>query len=226
MSTVVSNGLGRSFIVLATLLTLTGCSTNLRSGALGGAAAGAVIGGIASGSARGAIIGAAVGGAAGAAIGGIMDSQAEDLQDKLPNARVERIGEGIHITFDSGILFDVNSANLRAASQQNLRDLVASLEEYEGTDVLVVGHTDSTGEAAYNQSLSERRADSARTFLVDGGLEADRVTALGRGEEEPIDSNDTEAGRQENRRVEVAIFASDEMQREMLRRHGGEMTLR
>ena len=103
--------------------------------------------GIASGSARGAIIGAAIGGAAGAAIGGVMDAQAEDLQDKLPNAQVERVGEGIQITFDSGILFDVNQSMLRGAAQQNLTDLAASLEEYEGTDVLVVGHTDSTGEA-------------------------------------------------------------------------------
>jgi len=222
MTTVVHRTLGRSFIVFAAALTLTltGCSSNLRTGALGGAAAGAVIGGVASGSARGAIIGAAVGGAAGAAIGGIMDAQAEDLQDKLPNARVERVGEGIHITFDSGILFDVNSSTLRSASQQNLRDLVASLEEYEGTDVLVVGHTDSTGEAAYNQGLSERRADAARNFLIGGGLDPDRVTAMGLGEEEPIATNETEAGRQENRRVEIAIFASDEMQREMLRRHG------
>ena len=226
MTTLVTNPLGRCAVLLATVLTLSGCSSNLRTGALGGAAAGAVIGGVASGSARGAIIGAAVGGAAGAAIGGIMDSQAEDLQDKLPNARVERIGEGIAVTFDSGILFDVNSATLRPAAQQNLRDLVASLEEYEGTDVLVVGHTDSTGEAAYNQSLSERRADAARTFLVGAGLESDRVTAIGRGEEEPIDTNDTAAGRQENRRVEVAIFASEEMQREMLRRHGGELAAR
>lgn len=228
MTTVVRRTLGRSFIVFATALTLTlaGCSSNLRTGALGGAAAGAVIGGVASGSARGAIIGAAVGGAAGAAIGGIMDSQAEDLQDKLPNARVERVGEGIAVTFDSGILFDVDSSTLRSAAQQNLRDLVASLEEYEGTDVLVVGHTDSTGEASYNQSLSERRADSARSFLVSAGLDASRVTAIGRGEEEPIASNDTNAGRQENRRVEVAIFASEEMQAEMLRRHGGELVLR
>lgn len=226
MTTVVSRTLGRSFIALATALTLTGCSSNLRTGALGGAAAGAAIGGIASGSARGAIIGAAVGGAAGAAIGGIMDAQAEDLQDKLPNARVERIGEGIHITFDSGILFDVDSSTLRDASRQNLRDLVASLEEYEGTDVLVVGHTDSTGQDAYNQALSERRSDSARTFLVGAGLDAERVTAIGRGETEPIASNETETGRQENRRVEVAIFASEEMQDEMLRRHGGELALR
>jgi len=226
MTTLTSGRIGAFTVLLATTITLTGCSSNLRTGALGGAAAGAAIGGIASGSARGAIIGAAIGGAAGAAIGGIMDAQAEDLQDKLPNARVERVGEGIHITFDSGILFDVNSSDLRPASQQNLDDLVASLEEYEGTDVLVVGHTDSTGEASYNQGLSERRADAARNYLIGAGLEDSRVTAMGRGEEEPIATNETEAGRQENRRVEIAIFASEEMQREMLRRHGGELAAR
>ena len=222
MNTLPLRGPGRTLLVLATVLSLSGCASNLRTGALGGAAAGAVIGGIASGSARGAIMGAAIGGAAGAAIGGIMDSQAEDLQDKLPNAVVQRVGEGIHITFDSGILFDVNASTLRTAAQGNLRDLVASLEDYEGTDVLVVGHTDSTGEAPYNQGLSERRADAARTFLIGAGLEAGRVTAVGMGETEPIDTNDTAAGRQENRRVEIAIFASEAMQRRMLRTHGGE----
>jgi outer membrane protein OmpA-like peptidoglycan-associated protein len=211
----------RPVVVLAMLLTLSGCASSLRTGALGGAAAGAVIGGVASGSARGAILGAVIGGAAGAAIGGIMDAQAEDLQDKLPNARVERVGEGIQVTFDSGILFDVNSSTLRTAAQSNLTDLVRSLEEYEGTDVLVVGHTDSTGEESYNQSLSERRADAARSYLIGAGLESGRVRALGRGEIEPVGTNDSDAGRQANRRVEVAIFASEEMQREMLRRHGG-----
>jgi len=213
--------LTRPAIVLVTLLSVSGCASGLQTGAIGGAAAGAAIGGIASGSARGAIVGAIIGGAAGAAIGSIMDRQAEDLQDKLPNAVVERVGEGIQVTFDSGILFDVNSSNLRTAAQGNLSDLVASLEEYEGTDVLVVGHTDSTGAEDYNQSLSERRADSARNYLIGAGLEADRVTAMGVGEMEPVDTNDTEAGRQANRRVEIAIFASEEMQREMLRRHGG-----
>jgi outer membrane protein OmpA-like peptidoglycan-associated protein len=165
-------------------------------------------------------VGAAIGGAAGAAVGAVMDSQAEDLQDRLPNARVERVGEGIAVTFDSGILFAVNQATLQPAGQQNLRDLVASLEEYEGTEVLVVGHTDSTGETAYNQGLSERRADAARNFLTGAGLDPGRVRAIGRGELEPIASNDTDAGRQDNRRVEIAIFASEEMQQEMLRRHG------
>jgi outer membrane protein OmpA-like peptidoglycan-associated protein len=216
--------IGRRTLMVAVLLgalAVQGCSSNLRTGALGGAAAGAVVGGLASGTARGAIIGAAVGGAAGAAIGAVMDRQAEDLQDKLPNARVERVGEGIAVTFDSGILFDVNSSDLRAAAQQNLRDLAASLREYQGTEVLVVGHTDNTGTAVYNQGLSERRAASARTFLIGAGLEAGRVRAVGMGLTEPIATNDTAAGRQENRRVEVAIFADEAMQREMLRRHGG-----
>jgi outer membrane protein OmpA-like peptidoglycan-associated protein len=207
-------------ILLVGTLTVTGCSSSLRTGALGGAAAGAVIGGLAGGSVRAAIVGAAIGGAAGAAVGAVMDSQAEDLQDKLPNARVERIGEGIAITFDSGILFAVNQATLQGAGQQNLRDLVVSLEDYEGTDVLVVGHTDSSGTAEYNQGLSERRADAARNFLVGAGLHAGRATAVGRGEMEPIADNETDAGRQDNRRVEVAVFASEDMQAEMLRQHG------
>jgi outer membrane protein OmpA-like peptidoglycan-associated protein len=202
------------------MLTLNGCSTNLGTGALGGAAAGAAIGGLASGSVRGAIVGAAVGGAAGAAIGAVMDAQAEDLQDKLPNARVERMGEGIAVTFDSGILFAVDQSALQPGGQQNLRELAASLDEYEGTEVLVVGHTDSTGADDYNQSLSVRRADSARTFLLGAGLEASRVVAVGRGEMEPIATNDTTDGRQQNRRVEIAIFASEEMQEEMLSQHG------
>lgn len=221
MRTLTTGRFGSVMILLVTLLSISGCASNLRTGALGGAAAGAVIGGLASGSARGAIVGAAIGGAAGAAVGAIMDSQAEDLQDRLPNARVERVGEGIAVTFDSGILFAVNQATLQPAGQQNLRDLVASLEEYEGTEVLVVGHTDSTGEEAYNQSLSERRADAARNFLTGAGLDAGRVRAMGRGELEPIASNDTDAGRQQNRRVEVAIFASEEMRNRMIRENRG-----
>ncbi|HET9947645.1 MAG TPA: OmpA family protein [Longimicrobiales bacterium] len=220
MRTISRSRFGTTLVMLAAVLSLTGCASNLRTGALGGAAAGAVIGGLASGSARGAIVGAAIGGAAGAAIGAVMDAQAEDLQDKLPNARVERVGEGIAVTFDSGILFGVDQAELQPAGQQNLRDLAASLEEYEGTEVLVVGHTDSTGSESYNQQLSERRAAAARNFLIGAGLEPGRVRAIGRGELEPIASNDTEAGRQQNRRVEIAIFASEEMQQRMLRQHG------
>jgi len=208
-------------LLLVSALVLQGCSSNLRSGALGGAAAGAVVGAIASGTAKGAILGAAVGGAAGAAIGSLMDRQAEDLQDKLPNAQVERVGEGIQVTFDSGILFDVNSADLRAAARDNLTQLAGSLEEFAGTEVLVVGHTDSSGAPEYNQALSERRANAARVFLAEAGLATSRARATGMGEDEPVDSNDTPEGMQANRRVEIAIFASDDMQAEMLRRHGG-----
>ncbi|MEX2048807.1 MAG: OmpA family protein [Gemmatimonadota bacterium] len=217
MRTLTTGRFGVTTAALALTLTLAGCSTNLGTGALGGAAAGAVVGGLAGGSARGAILGAAIGGAAGAAIGAVMDAQADDLQDRLPNARVERVGEGIAVTFDSGILFAVNQSTLQAAGQTNLRDLTTSLEEYEGTEVLVVGHTDSTGEEAYNQSLSERRADAARTFLIGSGLDGSRVRAMGRGELEPIATNDTDAGRQQNRRVEIAIFADEQMRQRMLR---------
>ncbi|HUP53404.1 MAG TPA: OmpA family protein [Longimicrobiales bacterium] len=220
MRTLTTGRLGTVAVLATAMLTLNGCSTNLGTGALGGAAAGAAIGGLASGSVRGAIVGAAVGGAAGAAIGAVMDAQAEDLQDKLPNARVERMGEGIAVTFDSGILFAVDQSALQPGGQQNLRELAASLDEYEGTEVLVVGHTDSTGADDYNQSLSVRRADAARTFLLGAGLEASRVVAVGRGEVEPIATNDTDDGRQQNRRVEIAIFASEEMQEEMLSQHG------
>jgi outer membrane protein OmpA-like peptidoglycan-associated protein len=217
MRTLTTGRFGSATVALVLLLTLAGCSTNLGTGALGGAAAGAVVGGLAGGSARGAILGAAIGGAAGAAIGAVMDAQADDLQDRLPNARVERVGEGIAVTFDSGILFAVNQSTLQSAGQTNLRDLTASLEEYEGTEVLVVGHTDSTGEEAYNQSLSERRADAARTYLIGSGLDGSRVRAMGRGELEPIATNDTDAGRQQNRRVEIAIFADEAMRQRMLR---------
>lgn len=212
--------------LLGTLLVSGGCASlsNTEKGAAGGAAVGGVVGGLvgkATGStARGAILGAVVGGAAGAAIGSRMDKQAEELDDRLPNATVQRVGEGIAITFDSGILFDVDSDRLRAASEENLRNLASSVEDYEGTEILVVGHTDATGADSYNQSLSERRASAARTFLLRQGVDGDRIEAAGRGESEPVSTNDTEAGRQDNRRVEVAIFASEELQEQMIRRHG------
>ena len=153
-----------------------GCASlnKTEKGAGTGAAVGAAVGGLigrANGStAKGAILGAVVGGAAGAVIGHRMDEQAKELDNKLPNASVERVGEGIQITFDSGILFDVDSDVLRVASRDNLSALANSISEYPGTKILVVGHTDSTGSDSYNQSLSERRANSARTFLLQQGV--------------------------------------------------------
>jgi len=224
VSTTRSGGRGAAVAMLM-VLGLGACASLSRTekGAIGGAAVGAAVGGIlADNTAKGAILGAVVGGAAGAAIGRVMDKQAEDLQDKLPNATVERVGEGIQVTFASGILFDVDSDRLRPEAQSNLRELVVSLKDYEGTNVLVVGHTDSTGSDAYNQGLSERRAAAARTFLLGAGLSSGRVEAAGRGESEPVDDNATDAGRQANRRVEVAIFASEEMRQRMLREHRGQ----
>ena len=213
--------------LVATLAVGSGCASlnNTEQGAAAGGAAGAVLGGIignnTGSTTRGAIIGAVVGGAAGAAIGRRMDRQAEELESQLPNATVERVGEGIGVTFDSGILFDVDESDLRPVAQDNLSELAESLEAYEDTRVLVVGHTDATGSDSYNQALSERRAASARTYLLRRGIAPDRVEALGRGESEPVSTNETEQGRQQNRRVEIGIFASDDLQEEMLQRHGG-----
>jgi outer membrane protein OmpA-like peptidoglycan-associated protein len=207
------------FFVIA--VALNGCSsmTPAQRGAVIGGGAGAVVGGAigkATGStARGAILGAAVGGAAGAIIGQQMDDQAETLEEELPNATVQRIGEGIAVTFDSGILFDFDSFALRSEARENLANLAESLREYGDSEVLIVGHTDSTGSDEYNQRLSENRAGSARDFLVQQGIDATRIDALGKGEAEPIASNEEETGRQENRRVEVAIFASEEYRKRL-----------
>jgi outer membrane protein OmpA-like peptidoglycan-associated protein len=144
-----------------------------------------------------------------------MDQQAEALEDELPGATIERVGEGIQVTFDSGILFDFDSYTLRAAARENLTNLAASLNRYPDSDVLIVGHTDSMGQDDYNQRLSENRSGAALDFLVRQGVDASRIQAQGLGESEPVASNDTEAGRQENRRVEVAIFASEEYRKRL-----------
>lgn len=217
--------LSTSLVWAAVLLAMgsTGCasmSQTERGGAIG-AAAGGVIGGIIDdNTARGAIIGAVIGGTAGAVIGRQMDQQAEELEASLPDAQVERIGEGIRVTFDSGILFAFDSSELQSTARNNLSDLANSLGEYPNTEVLIVGHTDSTGSDTYNQALSERRADAAASFLVDRGVPRDRVRAEGRGETEPVASNEDETGRQLNRRVEVAIFASAEYRDQLEEQYG------
>lgn len=218
-----------ALILLVALLplALASCSqwgrteTGAVIGAAGGAAAGAAVGKATGSTARGAIIGAAVGGAAGALIGHRMDQQAEELADAIPGATVQRVGEGIVVTFDSGILFDFDSAELRTAARENLRNLAESLDDHDETEVVLVGHTDGVGADEYNRELSRRRARAATTFLTGAGVAVDRVRAVGRGESEPIASNDTDAGRQENRRVEVAIFASEEMQEQAQREASG-----
>ena len=213
----------RAILALAVLpaWSLSGCASlsGSQEGAVIGGATGAVLGGVignqTGSTARGAIIGAAIGGAAGAIIGNQMDQQAEALEDELPGATVERVGEGIQVTFDSGILFDFDSYSLRAAARENLTNLATSLNRYPDSDVLIVGHTDAMGQDDYNQRLSENRSGSAMDFLVRQGVDAGRIQAAGLGEAEPVASNETEAGRQENRRVEVAIFASEEYRKRL-----------
>lgn len=204
-----------------------GCSSlsNTERGAAIGAGAGGAAGaavGKATGdnTAEGAIIGAIVGGTAGAIIGQRMDRQAEALEDDLEHAEIERVGEGIKVTFDNALLFDFDSSDLRMEAQANLRDLAGSLQDFDDTEVLIVGHTDSQGAESYNQHLSERRASAAAEYLIERGLRPSRVSTLGKGELEPMSSNDTSAGRQENRRVEVAIYASEEYREEVVERHG------
>ncbi len=197
-------------------LSLSGCASlsNTEKGAAGGAAGGAVVGGVignaAGSTAKGAIIGAILGGAAGAIIGQQMDKQAAELEKDLEDVEIERVGEGIQITFNSGILFGFDSSDLRPEARENLRTLAESLQDYPNTELTIIGHTDSRGADDYNYDLSLRRANSAAGHLMTQGVPRDRMTILGKGETEPVTSNDTDAGRQQNRRVEVAIYASEE----------------
>ncbi|OGX90331.1 OmpA family protein, partial [Hymenobacter coccineus] len=165
------------------------------------------------GTAIGAILGAAAGGTAGVLIGKKMDKQAADLQRDMKNATVERVGEGIKITFDSGILFDTNSANLRAASQADIVQMAATLQKYPDTNVLVEGHTDNTGTDAINLPLSERRAQAVANATVAQGVSTSRISTKGLGSSDPVGDNSTEVGKQANRRVEIAIFANEKMKK-------------
>lgn len=202
--------------LLGILAAAPSCKTSnaVKGGAIGGAAGG-VIGGLISknNTATGIIIGSAIGGSAGAIIGHEMDKQAEELQRDLEGAKVERVGEGIKITFDSGLLFGFDQASLTATSETNLKDLATILQKYEDTNILIEGHTDDKGTEEYNQKLSEERAQSVSSYLTGLGVSSGRVSDVGHGEIMPVGSNDSEAGRAANRRVEVAIYANKKMQR-------------
>jgi len=156
---------------------------------------------------KGAIIGAGAGGAAGAIIGHQMDKQAEELAYALPGAVVQRVGEGITVTFPEGLLFGFDSDQINATAQDNLRRFAASLQKYPNTRTLIVWHTDSQGSAGYNMDLSNRRALSAANFITGEGVDRARISTAGRGEGDSIATNTSDAGRQLNRRVEVAIYA-------------------
>ncbi|MEJ1240728.1 OmpA family protein [Chryseolinea sp. T2] len=215
LNTVASGG---TIMLLVVAQLFSGCkaSNTTKGGAIGagvGGTIGGVIGHQSDNTVVGAIIGAAVGGAAGALIGRHMDKQAEELKEDLKGATVERVGEGILITFDSGLLFGFDSYSLQSATKTNLSELAGTLKKYDDTNILVEGHTDNTGDDNYNQSLSEKRAGEVKSYLVEQQVATSRITTKGYGEKQPLASNDTEAGKKSNRRVEVAIYANDEMKK-------------
>ncbi|MGB5556444.1 MAG: OmpA family protein [Paracoccaceae bacterium] len=205
----------------AAILALTACTdvntstTNPKQrtaeGAGLGALAGATLGGIAADNRkerqRNIILGGLAGAAVGAVIGGTLDQQAADLQRSIGNDRVTIVntGNALIVTMPQDILFDVDSASLRADLRADLRALAKNLQDYPNSTVQVIGHTDNTGAAAYNQNLSARRASAVAGVLINRGVSAGRVIAIGRGETQPIASNLTPQGRAQNRRVEIVI---------------------
>lgn len=196
------------------------CNTSraVRGGTIGGAAGagvGAVIGNQLgdNGTVIGALIGAAVGGTAGALIGRHMDKQAEELRNDLKGATVTRVGEGIRITFDSGLLFAVDQSDLSGSAQTNLNELGTTLNKYDDTEILIEGHTDADGSDTYNEDLSERRAKTVSRYLVAHGVRPGRLTTMGYGETQPLADNTTAQGKAANRRVEIAIYANDRMKK-------------
>ncbi len=209
-----------SIALAMSAMAFQGCDslTKTQKGAGIGAAAGGVLGAIigkkAGNTAVGALIGAAVGGTAGGFIGKRMDKQAAEIQNAIPSAEVIREGEGIIVKFDSGILFDFDSSNLKDPAKENIKTLAASLNQYPGTDIKVIGHTDNKGTEAYNISLSERRAAAVKAYAVAQGVPSSRLITVGKGFSEPIADNSTDAGRAANRRVEIVIVANDQLKQE------------
>ncbi|TXF89515.1 OmpA family protein [Neolewinella aurantiaca] len=219
------NRLSFPLFVIIVLLLGTGCavSNTAKGGAIGGAAGGVVGGAIGKkggDGTKGAIIGAVVGGTAGAILGKYMDKQAEEIEEEVPGATVEKVEtvdpetgetvtESVVITFDSGILFEFNSYKLTVASQQELNRMAGVMNRYPDTDLSIEGHTDSKGTEEYNQKLSEQRASAVADYFATSGINRQRMTIRGFGEMSPVASNETDAGRAANRRVEIKIRGNE-----------------
>lgn len=194
-------------------------ANNTQKGVAIGTAAGAVLGGVLGNNigkggngTLGAVLGGIIGGAAGGVIGNKMDKQAREIKTALPGAEVERVNEGIKITFNENIVnFAFNSSELTATAKNNLQKLAEVLKNNPDTNINVYGHTDSKGSDTYNQTLSEKRANAVADYLASLGVARNRMIASGLGESEPIDTNETDAGRAKNRRVEFAITANEKM---------------
>ncbi|NCO63942.1 MAG: OmpA family protein [Flavobacteriales bacterium] len=214
-------------IALSLLLTisLTHCkavdnANNKQKGAVIGAAGGAILGAIIGNNVGkggngelGAVIGGVVGGTAGVLIGNKMDKQAQKIEEEIPGAQVERVDDGIVVTFDetSGVYFDTEKYNINYASQQTLNKLIGVFKEYSDTNILVVGHTDSQGSEDYNMTLSKNRAYAVTNYLSQNGISQGRLTTNWFGETQPLHDNSTVEGRAKNRRVNVAILPNDKM---------------
>ncbi|MCX6564348.1 MAG: OmpA family protein [Candidatus Aminicenantes bacterium] len=211
-----------AFVLMVFLLAAVNCASwnKTTQGAVIGGAGGAVLGGVighaAGNTLLGAILGAAVGGTAGAFIGNYMDKQAAEMQRDLEGAEIQRIGEGIKITFDSGILFDIDKSDLRPVSKTNLADLAKILNKYPDTNILIEGHTDDTGSDDHNMTLSKDRAQSVASNLATLEVKSARFSIAGYGEAQPIVTNDTSEGRQKNRRVDIAVLANDKLKKAAL----------
>lgn len=223
--------INRMFAILFAATLLFSCeatknANNKQKGAVIGSAGGAVIGGVVGNNtgdgntALGAIIGGVVGGAAGAIIGNRMDKQAKEIEQEIPGAEVERVGEGINVTFDesSGVYFDTEKYNINSKSQATLNKLADIFKEYPDSNILVEGHTDNTGSETYNLTLSKNRAQAVTNYLTSQGLSNGRFNTKWYGESQPKYDNSTAEGRAKNRRVELAIVANEEMKEEARRK--------
>ncbi|MDR1881032.1 MAG: OmpA family protein [Tannerellaceae bacterium] len=203
-------------ICLALLLSGCGASNTVKGAGIGvgaGGAVGAGVGALAGNTALGAVIGAVVGGTAGALIGKKMDKQKQELENAVPDATVEVVnnGEALKITFDSGILFATNSSTVSDASKTALRNFSTNLKQHADTYIKIIGFTDNTGRVDYNQTLSEKRAQSVYDYLTSQGVTTDRMTYEGKGVHDPVADNGTPEGRSLNRRVEIVIMANEKM---------------
>lgn len=200
-------------VIVAAAVTLAGCAgmSNQGKGTAIGAAAGALVGGLVSNNVGAVLLGAAIGGAAGNLIGKEMDKQARELKQAVPTAEVQRVGEGINLTFDSGLMFPINSAVLSDSYKGDLAAAAEVLKKYPDTNILVEGHTDDTGTDAINNPLSQKRAQAVSSYLASQGVAPGRLDTKWFGSAQPKFPNDSEANRAKNRRVELAIYANDAM---------------
>jgi len=223
--------INRMFAIFFAATLLISCdavknANNKQKGAVIGTTGGAAIGGVIGNNtgdgntALGAIIGGVVGGAAGAIIGDRMDKQAKEIEQEIPGAEVERVGEGINVTFDesSGVYFDTEKYNINSKSQATLNKLADIFKEYPDSNILVEGHTDNTGSETYNLTLSKNRAQAVTNYLTSQGLGSGRFNTKWYGESQPKYDNSTAEGRAKNRRVELAIVANEEMKEEARRK--------